>query len=136
MTEILKRLSRNDLGQTGSHQAGIVIPKSPIFLNFFPWLDPEEINPRRRLLVEGPLGDKQYELTYVYYNGKITGTSSRNEYRLTGLTAFFRDSGATEGDFLRIAIETEGKLVLSIEPKDQSQMNHSDSNWLISDEGK
>ena len=35
---ISKVLSANDTGETGGHQAGILIPKSEIILSFFPKL--------------------------------------------------------------------------------------------------
>ena len=39
MKSISKILSANDIGATGGHQAGILIPKDPRILGFFPtWM--------------------------------------------------------------------------------------------------
>ncbi len=47
---ISKKLSANDLGLTGSHQAGILVPKSTELQNFFPKLDPTIKKEARHLL--------------------------------------------------------------------------------------
>ena len=39
---ISKELSANDTGATGGHQSGMVIPKDPQILSFFPPLDKED----------------------------------------------------------------------------------------------
>ena len=58
---IEKTLSPNDLGLTGAHQAGMLIPKDEIILNYFPRLDKTAENPRvaLRFLDEGgtPMAD-------------------------------------------------------------------------------
>ncbi|GAB1458090.1 hypothetical protein MASR2M48_33980 [Spirochaetota bacterium] len=36
--QVVKKLSKNDLGLTGSHQAGILVPRVDEILNFFPFL--------------------------------------------------------------------------------------------------
>lgn len=43
---IAKLLSANDAGETGGHQAGILIPKDQKVLSFFPDLDRKILNPR------------------------------------------------------------------------------------------
>ena len=42
---ISKILSKNDVGDSGSHQAGICLPKKGEFLTFFPELDVKQKNP-------------------------------------------------------------------------------------------
>ena len=44
---IEKTLSKNDTGETGGHQAGILVPKEPDILGFFP----------RQAGARGPPGD-------------------------------------------------------------------------------
>jgi len=39
-------------------------------------------------------------MNYIYYNGKLHGVSTRNEYRLTGIAPFLRVVVAREGDKL------------------------------------
>lgn len=93
---IRKTLSPNDAGETGGHQAGILIPKEPRILSFFPVLDVEERNPRCHLLFEDPVGEV-WELAYIYYNNRRFG-GTRNEYRLTRLTRYIRQAMLGSGD--------------------------------------
>lgn len=93
-----KVLSANDVGETGSHQAGIVVPRVREALAFFPRLDNSEVNPRCSVHVRDHTSGNVHELNYIYYNGRLHGTSTRNEYRLTGMTSFLRDYGAVAGD--------------------------------------
>lgn len=96
-----KLLSANDIGATGSHQAGICVPKAdPDLLAFFPLLDPAQLNPDRWLLCEDETGT-EWSLRYIYYNNRLHGRGTRNEYRITHLTKFLRRGGARAGDYLR-----------------------------------
>ncbi|NKX54375.1 EcoRII N-terminal effector-binding domain-containing protein [Arthrobacter mobilis] len=99
---VTKTLSRNDIGLTGGHQAGITVPKVSRMLEFFPQLDATEFNPSVKLTGIDTADGTEFLMTYIYYNGKTLGRSTRNEYRLTGLTAFMRRHQATEGDVLWI----------------------------------
>lgn len=101
MKKISKILSANDTGQTGGHQAGILIPKEPSLLGFFPPLDPGQRNPRAHL---GFIDDegKTWELAFIYYNNALTG-GTRNEYRLTRLTRFIREAGLQPGDEMNLS---------------------------------
>lgn len=93
-----KFLSANDTGLTGGHQAGILVPKSDReLLAFFPALDPALENPDAWLDVTDEDGQVR-RLRWVYYNKKLHGTGSRNEYRITYLTRFL--STARPGDAL------------------------------------
>lgn len=96
-----KVLSANDLGRTGSHQAGILVPKTDSeLLGFFPPLDPEKLNPDAWISCEDNDGEI-WKLRYVYYNNRLhVDDGTRNEYRLTYLTKFLRRSGARVGDSL------------------------------------
>lgn len=114
---IFKALSSNDLGLTGSHQAGITVPKTGRVLNFFPVLDPTVFNPRLELDGYDEVLDSPVNLYFIYYNGKIHGTSTRNEYRLTGLTRFFKMHNAAVGDELRLTRLTHGRIGLAIDSK-------------------
>lgn len=93
---IEKILSANDLGFTGSHQAGMLIPKQEDLLSFFPTLDPAEDNPRVTLHFTD--GDNVcWKFNYIYYNNKFRG-GTRNEYRLTSMTAYLRSCNLKPGD--------------------------------------
>jgi hypothetical protein len=97
MTEsYAKLLSRNDLGLTGSHQAGICVPRTNRgLINFFPELNINEVNPDTWIECIDPDG-KIWKMRYIYYNGKRHGVSTRDEYRITYMTKFFRVWCATE----------------------------------------
>jgi hypothetical protein len=108
-----KILSLNDTGETGSHMAGILIPKSD--LEFFPALETETENPRTVLSMTDRHG-RTWKLNYIYYNsGLFDGT--RNEYRLTGLTEFIGTNGLVGGDVLTISPRTDGGYRLDFEKK-------------------
>ena len=95
---ITKTLSLNDSGETGGHQAGICVPKGGEVLRFFPDLGNEEKNPRVSLYFTDPSG-KEWKFNFIYYNNKFFDEKgTRNEYRLTGMTAFFRENGLKAGD--------------------------------------
>lgn len=87
-----KQLTANDIGITGGHQAGICIPRTNTDLvEFFPSLNKEQFNPDIWITCVDPAGE-EWKMRYIYYNGKTFNPpkSSRNEYRLTWMTKFFR----------------------------------------------
>jgi hypothetical protein len=93
---IEKILSANDTGETGGHQAGILVPKDPRILGFFPRLNPTLRNPRTVLDMHDDTG-REWTFHFIYYNNRFFG-GTRNEYRLTGMTAFFREFNLRVGD--------------------------------------
>lgn len=102
-----KTLSANDVGATGSHQAGILVPKSnKELLAFFPLLDEAEKNPDAWITCKDEDG-VEWSLRYIYYNTKVHGTGTRNEYRVTRLTAYLRERGARLGDCLQFEATNE-----------------------------
>ena len=111
MQTISKTLSANDTGQTGGHQAGILIPKDPHLLDFFPSLDPAERNPRAHLMFEADDG-KTWELAFIYYNNGFFG-GTRNEYRLTRLTKYIREAGLAPGDEIQLRRTDNGRWRIS-----------------------
>lgn len=100
---ITKDLSRNDTGETGGHQAGILIPKDKSILSFFPQLDSREKNPRHFISFTDSSGQK-WRFAFIYYNNRFFG-GTRNEYRLTGMTSFLRSNNLKAGD--RITLHRE-----------------------------
>ena len=95
---IAKSLSANDTGESGGHQAGILVPKDPEILGYFPTLDKKQKNPRHKMLFMDE-SKAEWEFTFIYYNNKFFG-GTRNEFRLTGMTRFIREKGLKEGDEL------------------------------------
>lgn len=110
-TAFRKTLSANDVGTTGGHQGGVLIPKGEKdLLDFLPHLDPSVKNPDAWLPCANPDGTPQ-KFRFVYYNNKLHDPKgTRNEYRITHMTGWFRDMGAREGDVFEIAREAESHV--------------------------
>ncbi|MEG3166449.1 EcoRII N-terminal effector-binding domain-containing protein [Sphingomonas sp. PB2P19] len=93
---IAKVLSKNDTGETGGHQAGILVPKETNILSFFPSLDASQYNPRAHLMFMDESG-AFWEFAFIYYNNALFG-GTRNEYRLTRMTKYIRQASLVVGD--------------------------------------
>lgn len=105
---ITKVLSMNDTGETGGHQAGILVPKGGDVLRFFPDLGNEEKNPRTAMYFRDESG-KTWKLNFIYYNNRFFDKKgTRNEYRLTGMTAFFRQNSLKAGDSITLVHLSDG----------------------------
>ncbi|WP_262211155.1 EcoRII N-terminal effector-binding domain-containing protein [Serratia proteamaculans] len=106
-----KALSANDVGTTGAHQAGILVPKTDAeLLAFLPVLDPTVKNPDAWIecVDEDGIGRK---FRFIYYNNRFHDPKgTRNEYRITHMTRYFRDVGAKEGDTLEISKDLGSSL--------------------------
>lgn len=107
---IEKTLSKNDTGETGGHQAGILVPKAPEILGFFPQLGAEIKNPRVPLDLVDDTG-REWTFMFIYYNNKFFD-GTRNEYRITGMTAFLREFNLKTGD--KIVLYRESLHILRI----------------------
>lgn len=107
--QITKTLSANDVGETGAHQAGILVPKEREILSFFPGLNPREKNPRVTLAFREPDGITRWDFNFIYYNNRFFG-GTRNEYRLTCMTKYFRARNASVGDLVVMSKDAEGRL--------------------------
>lgn len=125
-----KLLTKNDTGETGAHQAGIVVPrKNQELISFFPALDLDDFNPDAWLLCTDPDGE-QWEMRYIYYNGKTftPARSTRNEYRITYMTKFFSKWGAKSGDsVLFTSTEIPNRFKIRIKRNDEVIENKNDS---------
>lgn len=99
-----KTLSANDVGATGGHQGGILIPKSDTeLLAFLPPLDPMLKNPDAWINCEDENGNG-WRFRFVYYNNRLHDLhGTRNEYRVTYMTGYFREMSAREGDTFSIS---------------------------------
>jgi hypothetical protein len=73
---VTKRLTANDIGDTGGHQAGITIPKAGPMIAFFPRLDVREFNPRATLRAIDFHTNDMFDLEFIYYNGRLLGRST------------------------------------------------------------
>ena len=108
---ITKTLTANDVGDTGGHQAGILVPKAPEILAFFPTLSATEKNPRVSLTFRDDDGVTCWRFVFIYYNNRLFG-GTRNEYRLTWMTRYLRSKNAKVGDELVFSRDTEGRLLV------------------------
>lgn len=107
---ISKVLSANDTGETGGHQAGILVPKQEEILSFFPALERNELNPRRHLIFYDDK-DERWELAFIYYNNRFFG-GTRNEFRLTRMTPFIHQTGLEAGDELILERSEQGRYLI------------------------
>lgn len=111
---ISKILSDNDIGDTGGHQAGMLIPKREDLLSFFPPLDITTKNPRTSMYFMD-ISNKVWKFQFIYYNNKFFG-GTRNEYRLTGMTRFYREANLKSGDEVVLA-RKENQLFITYNRK-------------------
>lgn len=135
---ITKKLTANDIGTTGGHQAGILVPKAKEILSFFPQLPADEKNPRIRLPVRERQSGTGWAFNYIYYNNKFFDAGgTRNEYRLTGMTAYLRSIAAREGDELEFTKDEDGTIYVDLHRDNRTafELNngvlHLGRGWLI-----
>ena len=137
---ITKVLSANDTGETGGHQAGILVPREERLLSFFPSLDRNEYNPRAHLNFEDASG-VDWEFAFIYYNNKFFG-GTRNEYRLTRMTRYIREAGLVTGDEVVLSRNVFGDYSIDFKRKSEAVQDERGvlklgSGWKIVDmEGK
>ena len=115
---ISKILSANDTGETGAHQAGILVPKQADILSFFPPLADNEQNPRHHLVFYDE-NDQRWEFAFIYYNNRFFG-GTRNEYRLTRMTPYINQCGLEAGDEITLAREQGGRYQIRYRRTKQS----------------
>lgn len=108
---ITKILSANDTGETGGHQAGILVPKSHEILSFFPPVDANTLNPRHHLVFHEDSGER-WEFAFIYYNNRFFG-GTRNEFRLTRMTTYIRRHSLKPGDVVTLSRLASGRRIVS-----------------------
>lgn len=110
-----KILTANDVGSSRSNQAGFVVPRRMV--PFFPPLDPSARNPDCWLTVTTDDGHSE-NWRYVYYNNKLFGEGTRNEYRVTYCRPYFARVAAAEGDTLTLEVDrVRETVVASLQPQ-------------------
>ena len=107
-----KLLSKTDVGENGTHQGGICVPKS--LTPFFPNLNTKRFNPDVWLELVDTEGYR-WPMRYLYYNGRTFNPpkNTRNEYRITHMSKFFKSWNITAGDSI-LFTSTEHKLVYKV----------------------
>jgi hypothetical protein len=110
--KVQKLISANDIGLTGSHQAGIHIPKTLTW--FFPVLDEHTLNPDYWLTITTGYGDSHLSL-YIHYNNKIvTEKGTRDEFRITRIVPALRSAGASAGSVVEFARQSMDEYTLDV----------------------
>lgn len=125
---ISKTLSLNDTGETGGHQAGILIPKQKEILSFFPELRKDEKNPRKSILFTDLLSLK-WSFSFIYYNNKFFG-GTRNEFRLTGMTKFIKENNLKAGDEITLNRSEEGDYFVQFTKRTPTNDENDDGGFL------
>lgn len=105
-----KTLTANDVGKTGSHQAGIHVPQGLAW--FFPPLSPAKLNPDAWLQVTWDHGTFRWR--WIHYNNRLVASGTRDEYRLTHTAEFIRAAGARVGDSLELHHLGESRYQASV----------------------
>lgn len=123
--QITKTLSANDVGETGGHQAGILVPKDREILSFFPALNPGEKNPRVTLAFREGDGITRWDFNFIYYNNRLFG-GTRNEYRLTCMTKYLRARNACVGDLVVLSRDSDGRLTVELKRTKLPALTHDD----------
>ena len=127
---IEKTLSANDTGETGGHQAGILVPKEGGVLSFFPRLDGAVKNPRVAVDVLDDTGH-EWTFSFIYYNNRFFA-GTRNEYRLTGMTAFFRAFNLKAGDTVILRRESPHVVRITFRrTRDSSGVLKLSNTWKV-----
>lgn len=116
---IAKVLSANDTGETGGHQAGILVPKEERLLSFFPRLDSGQYNPRCHLKFVDD-GGTFWEFAFIYYNNSLFD-GTRNEYRLTRMTKYIRQANLVAGDEIILLRDDDDRYRISHKRKYQTE---------------
>lgn len=123
MIKFYKVLTRNDTGETNSHQSGITIPKNVASAGIFPKLTTETLNPRTEVTFFDENGTK-HVFQYIYYNDVFFGkpkNKSHNEYRLTCVKEFIRDNNIKSGDSIWFAIDEKNVRHIGFEKSEVEQ---------------
>lgn len=125
-----KILSANDVGETGSHQVGVYIPRAPEILGFFPPLDEHTKNPQVHIDFVHDLDNTHYTFKFVHYNNKLfEPNGTRDEYRLTGMTEFFRVTGMQPGQTLVLYREGDQYYISDAPPP--GGITPYNENWCV-----
>ena len=126
---ITKVLSANDTGETGGHQAGLLIPRKKEILSFFPALNSAILNPRVHLLFKDQTGS-QWEFAFIYYNNLFWG-GTRNEYRLTRMTKYLREAGLKTGDEVMMHRDVDALYSISYKRANGPRMTRNETGHTI-----
>ena len=118
---LIKELTRNDTGETGSNQEGITIPKVTKLLKYFPLLDSNIKNPRTEVNFLDD-DNKIWTFGFVYYNNKFF-SGTRNEYRLSKTKAYLKKNNLKAKDKIIFYLNKNNVRMISYEKKKNNIYN-------------
>lgn len=130
--KLFKVLSKNDTGETNSHQSGISIPKFVAKTDVFPQLTKETLNPRVSVLFFDENNIK-WEFQYIYYNDiyyRDDKKRGHNEYRITCVKDFIKEYGIKSGDKIIFGMDSKGVKRIWFEKNEATDNNESTDSVL------
>jgi hypothetical protein len=133
IAKLYKVLSRNDTGETNSHQSGISIPKSVAKSGIFPSLGKETLNPRTDIFFIDELG-KEWAFQYIYYNDAFFGKPAKqahNEYRLTCVKDYIKENNIHSGDSIWFGIDDAGERYIGFVRKENENIVNENGVTII-----
>ena len=108
--KFFKTLTKNDTGETHSHQSGITIPKLVADSGIFPDLGVAILNPRVEICFYDNDGN-MWKFQYIYYNDVYHGKPKKlahDEHRLTCTKDYIRSNSIKSGDSIWFSIDEDG----------------------------
>jgi hypothetical protein len=90
-----KVLSKNDVSHRG-HQSGFLVPKNQAIGGVFPIFSKLGKNPNLKLKFQNWHTGENLDGNFIHYNNR------HDEYRVTGLKAWFISAGLKNGDLIQI----------------------------------
>lgn len=132
-SRLMKVLSRNDTGETHSHQSGISIPKKVAAAGVFPFLGTDILNPRCDVRFYDEQGNP-WDFQYIYYNDLYFGKERKkahDEFRLTCVKDFLKANNAKAGGMIWFSKNEEGKRLVGYLPKEDDAKPAQASKFVI-----
>ena len=128
--KIYKTLTKNDTGETKSHQSGITIPKLVADSGIFPILPTDILNPREEVIFYDESGIA-WKFQYIYYNDCFHGKPQKlahNEHRLTCTKDYIRQNSLIAGDSIWFGIDENKVRRIGFE---KASVKEIDDNFTI-----
>ena len=124
-----KTLTKNDTGETHSHQSGITIPKIVAESGIFPILDVNILNPRVEICFYD-CNNEMWTFQYIYYNDLFHGKTKKlghDEHRLTCTKDYIRRNSIKSGDSIWFSIDENGVRKIGFDKNDETKTNDDPS---------
>jgi len=131
--KLVKTLSKNDTGETGSHQAGIRVPYDVARTPVFPQLPSDQLNPRQEVIFYDEQGCMR-KFMFIYYNDELFGKGRRgghNEYRLTCVRQLLVEYNAKAGDEMWFSIDDDGVRHVGLTKKEEVSASDVTFNGIV-----